>query len=393
MNTIFFELGLNPNKTHIRTIEVLNNAIYMVVNEYDTENDITDINIRKIIFSNNKVLISDPLFKLPESFTTAVNRDLILTKSSAGDALIARMNNIIFESELVVIGLNKQNDELFEQDVLPVDSGILHASINSSGILVVIPYNDDIQTYIQNESGQFSLADSFKDESLPRREFSGNIMLNSDTGHISLSDSSKFTILRVTETAKVEIILTVSSGEFFESNSLFRVALQAGSFVVTDIQSERPREAQVYSYSEEGDYDLQSTFYFSSLNDSWAKPVISYLYGNQMLVKEHNDAKSAYGVLSFDDYFNFTYNRFLEKEYANSEIPWSINHTKLVANNRLLLIADYDARLFDISSTKNFKELQQIEVSLTSSNRHVKEVEDNTFFNPREIQISSPILR
>ncbi|MCI2283576.1 hypothetical protein L3081_09475 [Colwellia sp. MSW7] len=52
---------------------------------------------------------------------------------------------------------------------------------------------------------------------------------------------------------------------------------------------------------------------------------------------------------------------------------------KGVANNRLLLIADYDVRLFDISSTKNFKELQQIEISLTSSNRHIKEVEDNTF--------------
>lgn len=374
-----YELGLSANKAHIRTIEVLNNAVYMVVNEYGTGNDETEINIRRVTFENNKVHLSEPLYRFPDSFETAVNRDIVLTKSATGGMLIARMNQSIFETQLAIIGLNKQNGELFEQEILPVGADIIHSSITASGILVVAD-NDEIQTYTQNESGKFSLSHTFKDESLPRPEFSERIVLNTDTSHILLSDSTKLNIIKVTEDAKLEIILSANSQDFFESNPLFRVSLQANTFVVTDIQSERSRVAKVYSYTEEGDYEFQSSFYFSSLNDNWAKPEMSYLYGNEVLIREHrSDVKSAYGVLSFDDYFNFTYNRFLEKEYAYSELPWDIHYTKLVAENQLLLVADNDVRLLDTSSDKGFNTLKSIELPYTFSSHLVTEVDENTF--------------
>ncbi|MCI2283575.1 hypothetical protein L3081_09470 [Colwellia sp. MSW7] len=322
-----FELGLNPDKTHIRTIQVLNNAIYMVVNEYGENR--TDINIRKVTFDENKVHTSPPLYTLPESFETAVNNNLVLTKSANADSLVVAMYGDIFETELVVITVNEENGELSEQDIVPVDSRIIHASMNTSGILVVIPYNGDIETYTQNELGKFSLAHSYMDDGLPRLEQSENIMLNPESGHISLGDSSQFVIIRITETAEVEVVLSVSSEDVFEGTPLSYRALQSNSFVITGNLGGRLGEARAFTYSDDGSYKFQSTFYFSTLDDGHAKPTLSYLYGNEMLIREgRQDNKSAYGVLSFDNDFIFTYNRFLQKEHANSEIPWSINHTK-----------------------------------------------------------------
>jgi hypothetical protein len=374
-----FELGLNPDKTHIRTIEVLNNSIYMVVNEYGIDNDDVNINIRKIHFDNNKVIISEPLYTLPESFPTSINNDLILSKSANGDALIAVMYGYILETELVVIEVDEQTKELIEQGILSLESSTVHASINASGTLIVIPYNGEIKTYTQNETGEFSIAHSFMDEDLPRREHSERIMLNSESGHIALVDSTRFAILKITETAKVELILSVSSEELFESISLSHVALQLGSFVVTGNMGGALGEARVFTYAEDGSYNFQSTFDFSTLGDSFTNPALSYLYDNEMLIREHTQEKSAYGVLSFDDDVSFTYNRFVEREFANTELPWSIHHQKLVADNRLLIITGSDARLLDISSTKGFKTLKEIGTSLSWSNRHIKEVEENTF--------------
>lgn len=373
-----FELGLNPNNTHIRTIQVLNNAIYMIVNEYGENR--TDINIRKVTFDENKVHTSPPLYTLPESFETAVNNNLVLTKSANADSLVVVMYEDIFETELIVISVDGENGELSKQDIVPVDSRIIHASINTSGILVVIPYNGDIETYTQNDLGEFSLAHSYMNDDLPRRELPENIMLNPESGHMSLGDSSQFMIIKITEAAKVEVVLSVASEDIFEGTPLSYKALQSDSFVIAGNLGGRSGEARLFSYSDDGSYKFQSTFHFATLDDAYADPTLSYLDSNEMLIREgRQDNKSAYGVLSFNDSFNVTYKRFLEKEYANSEIPWNIHYTKIVANNRLLLISGYDARLLDISSANNFKDLKHIKTSLPWSNRYIKEVDNNTF--------------